>query len=266
MHPLLNIAQEAAKAAGKSIRYHLERFDAVEVQQKGRNDFVSQVDFEAEQRIIQTIRKYHPDHAIMAEETGRHKTNSRFEWIIDPLDGTTNFLHQFPHFAVSIAVTENGKLQHAAIYDPVKDEMFSASRGEGAWLNQSRIRVSEQKELENSLMATGFPYYQFDYADEYLAGFKRFMTETAGVRRAGSAALDLAYVACGRVDGYWEYNLKPWDIAAGALIVKEAGGLVTDFGGGENYLQSGNILATNPKLYKHMAQIIGQTAPANRKN
>lgn len=266
MHPLLNIAKEAAEAAGKSIRYHLERFDAIEVQQKGRNDYVSQVDFEAEQRIIQTIRKYHPDHSILAEETGRHKTNSRFEWIIDPLDGTTNFLHQFPHFAVSIAVRENGKLQHAAIYDPIKQEMFSASRGQGAYLNQTRIRVSEQKELDNALLATGFPYYNFEYTNEYLAGFREFMTKTAGIRRAGSAALDLAYVACGRVDGYWEYNLKPWDIAAGALIVSEAGGLATDFAGGDNYLESGNILACNPKLYKHMAKIIGQTAPANRKN
>lgn len=266
MHPLLNIAQEAAREAGKTIRYHLERFDGIVVEEKGRNDYVSQVDREAELKIIQTIRKYHPDHSILAEETGRHTTQSRFEWIIDPLDGTTNFLHQFPQFAVSIAVTENGKLQQAVIYDPIRDEMFAASRGSGAWLNQQRIRVSQRKDLDNALLATGFPYYQFDYMEAYLEGFKRFMGSTAGIRRAGSAALDLAYVACGRVDGYWEYNLKPWDIAAGVLIVSEAGGLATDFAGGDNYLNSGNILACNPKLYKHMAKVIGQTAPENRKN
>ncbi|MBN2648079.1 MAG: inositol monophosphatase [Thiotrichales bacterium] len=263
MHPYLNIAIEAAQAAGKVIRFYQERFDQIAIEHKGRNDYVSQCDHEAEAAIIKTIRKYHPNHAILAEESGQHSGDKLcgVEWIIDPLDGTTNFLHQFPQYAVSIAVREKGKLTHAAIYDPVAEEMFSASRGAGAYLNQFRIRVSEQKQLNDALLATGFPYHDFSYIDAYLASFKVFMTSTAGIRRAGSAALDLAYVACGRVDGFWEFNLKPWDIAAGALLIKEAGGLVTDFNGSENYLETGNVMAANPKLYKPMAQVIGQTIP-----
>lgn len=267
MHPYLNIATEAAQAAGKVIRYYQERFDQISVEHKGRNDYVSQCDLEAEQAIIKTIRKYHPNHAILAEETGKQKGDdtSKVEWIIDPLDGTTNFLHQFPQYAVSIGVREKGKLTHAAIYDPVADELFTASRGAGAYLNKFRIRVTDQKSLTDSLLATGFPYHDFSYIDDYLASFKAFMTTTAGIRRAGSAALDLAYVACGRVDGFWEFNLKPWDIAAGALLIKEAGGLVTDFNGGEDYLESGNIMAANPKLYKEMAQVIGKTISKERR-
>lgn len=262
MHPLLNIAKEAAKAAGNVIRFYQDRFDQITVESKGRNDYVSQCDFEAEQAIIKTIRKYHSNHNILAEESGVQNGNSDVEWIIDPLDGTTNFLHQFPQFAVSIAVSVKGKLMHAVIYDPLADEMFTASRGSGAYLNNHRIRVSEQRTLDNALLATGFPYHDFSYIDAYLASFKAFMTSTAGIRRAGSAALDLAYVACGRVDGFWELNLKPWDIAAGALLIREAGGLATDFGGGENFLKSGNIMAANPKMYKEMAQVIGKTIPA----
>ena len=259
MHPILNVATEAARSAGEYILQQAQNLDRLTVEKKGRNDYVSQVDFTAEKIIIETIRKYYPDHNLRAEETGRHQTPSKFEWIIDPLDGTTNFLHGFPHYAVSIAVLEKGKLMHAAIYDPNRDEMFSATRGNGARLNKFRLRVSEQKTLKDALLATGIPYTQFDFMEDYLQSFRHFMTHTAGLRRAGSAALDLAYVACGRVDGYWEFNLKPWDIAAGALIVKEAGGLVTDFKGGEDFLTSGNILTANPKLYKEMAQVIGHT-------
>ncbi len=259
MHPILNVATEAARTAGEYILQQAEHLDRLQVEKKGRNDYVSQVDITAEKMIIETIRKYYPDHNLRAEETGVHKTQSRFEWLIDPLDGTTNFLHGFPHYAVSLAVLENGKLAHAAIYDPNRDEMFAASKGEGARLNNYRIRVSPQKTLDDALLATGIPYTQFDFMEDYLQSFRSFMTQTAGLRRAGSAALDLAYVACGRVDGYWEFNLKPWDIAAGALIVKEAGGLVTDFKGGEDFLESGNILTANPKLYKEMAHIIGHT-------
>jgi myo-inositol-1(or 4)-monophosphatase len=265
MHPLLNIAILAARSAGQKIMHHLDNIDRLNIEHKGKNDYVSEVDKEAEQAIIQTIRKYYPDHHILAEESGKNpakNSKSDIEWIIDPLDGTTNFLHQFPQFAVSIAIKEKGKLMHGVIYDPVRDEMFSASRGSGAKLNNFRIRVSEQKTLDNALLATGFPYHDFSYLDSYMASLKSFMQSTAGIRRAGSAALDLAYVACGRVDGYWEFNLKPWDIAAGALIAKEAGALVTDFMGGENYLQSGNILVANPKLYKEMAQTLAKTIPA----
>lgn len=261
MHAILNIATIAAKEAGEFIINELENVGQLKIEEKGRNDYVSEIDKEAERIIISTIRKYYPDHNILAEESGKHETPSKFEWIIDPLDGTTNFLHQLPHFAVSIAVKEKGKLMHGVIFDPFKGELFSASRGDGARLNNYKIRVSGQKQLKNSLLATGFPYHNFDYVDAYLSSFKEFMLQTSGLRRAGSAALDLAYVACGRVDGFWEFNLKPWDIAAGALIISEAGGLVTDFKGTDNFLKSGNIIAGNPKMLQAMAKIITKTVP-----
>lgn len=264
MQPLLNIATQAARSAGQKILGHLDDIDKLKIEHKGKNDYVSEVDKEAEITIIQTIKKYYPDHHIFAEESGEDNSaenRSQTRWIIDPLDGTTNFLHQFPQFAVSIAVEVKGRLEHACIYDPTRDEMFSASRGEGATLNNRRIRVSQQKTLDDALLATGFPYHDFGYLDAYMESFKAFMTQTAGIRRPGSAALDLAYVACGRVDGFWEMNLKPWDIAAGALLIREAGGLATDFQGGDNFLKSGNIIASNTKLYKHMAQTIGKTIP-----
>lgn len=263
MHPILNIAVQAAKEAGEFIASQLNNIDQLNVQEKDKNNFVSEVDQHAEAIIIQTIRKYYPDHNILAEESGQHKTNSDFEWIIDPLDGTTNFLHQFPQFAVSIAVTEKGKLVHGVVYDPLKDELFSASRGAGARLNNFRIRASEQKTLDNALLATGFPYYQFGYMPEYIETLKVFMEKTAGIRRAGSAALDLAYVAAGRVDGYYELNLKPWDIAAGALIAQEAGALTIDHRGAENFLKNGNIISANPKLLKEMVKVISQHIPSD---
>lgn len=262
MHPILNVAVMAAREAGEIITRHIDNIDRLTIEEKNKNNFVSEVDKMAEQAIIRTIHKYYPEHQILAEESGRQGKKSDFEWIIDPLDGTTNYLHQFPQFSVSIAVTEKGRLMHAVVFDPVRDEMFHASRGAGARLNNRRIRVTEQKNLKQALLATGFPYYEFDYIDSYLASFKSFMLSTAGIRRAGSAALDLAYVAAGRVDGYWEFNLKPWDIAAGILLVQEAGGLCTDFAGSENMLESGNVLACTPKLMKEMAQTITQTIPA----
>ena len=262
MHPLLNVATIAARSAGNQIMQHLENIERLNIEQKGMNDFVSEVDKEAEQIIIQTIQKYYPDHAILAEESGvSGSKNSAFEWIIDPLDGTTNFLHKYPQFSVSIAIKEKGKLMHGVVFDPIRDEMFSATRGDGAKLNNYRIRASDQKSLENALLATGFPYHDFSYIDSYMNSLKSFMQSTAGIRRAGSAALDLAYVACGRVDGFWEFNLKPWDIAAGALIAQEAGAFATDFKGGNNYLASGNIVVANPKLYKHMVQTLTKTIP-----
>jgi len=267
MHPLLNVATIAARSAGNQIMQHLENIERLNIEQKGMNDFVSEVDKEAERTIIQTIQKYYPDHAILAEESGvSGSKKSDFEWIIDPLDGTTNFLHKYPQFSVSIAIKEKGKLTHGVVYDPIRDEMFSATRGDGARLNNYRIRVSEQKTLENALLGTGFPYHDFSYIDSYMNSLKSFMQSTAGIRRAGSAALDLAYVACGRIDGFWEFNLKPWDIAAGALIAQEAGAFTTDFKGGNNYLTSGNILVANPKLYKHMVQTITKTIPEELRN
>lgn len=261
MHPILNVATLAAKEAGEFIAKQLNHIDQLNIEEKGRHDYVSEVDKHAERIIIETIRKYYPTHSIQAEESGLDKTDSDFEWIIDPLDGTTNFLHQFPQFSVSIAVTEKGRLAHGVIYDPLRDELFSASRGSGARMNNYRIRVSDQKTLQNALLATGIPFYNFDFVDAYLNCLKEFMFNTAGIRRAGSAALDLAYVACGRVDGYWELNLKPWDLAAGALIVMEAGGMVTDLVGGENFLESGNLVAANPKMLKEMAITISKTIP-----
>ncbi|SFR63127.1 inositol monophosphatase family protein [Thiomicrospira sp. ALE5] len=258
MHPILNVAMMAAREAGDIIMKYAQDVDRLEITEKDRNNYVTQVDQLAERAIIKTIKKYYPDHAILGEETGHNQADSPIQWIIDPLDGTTNYLHQFPQYSISIAVTEKGNLQHGVVFDPLRDEMFSASKGQGAKLNNRRIRVTEQKHLTNTLLATGFPYYQFDYIDDYLATLKFFMSETAGIRRAGSAALDLAYVACGRVDGYWEFNLKPWDIAAGILLVQEAGGRCCDFAGGNNQLVSGNILAGNPKLLKHLALGISQ--------
>lgn len=261
MHPILNVAILAAKDAGEFIEAQSQNLDKITIEKKGRSDYVSEIDKHAEKIIIDTIRKYYPQHNIIAEESGTQERNSDVEWIIDPLDGTTNFLHGLPHFSVSIAVREKGKLMHGVVFDPMRDELFSASRGAGAKLNNYRIRVSDQKELEDSILATGFPYYQFDYVDAYLETFKSFMLNTAGLRRAGSAALDLAYVACGRVDGYWEMNLKPWDVAAGALIVQEAGGLVTDLRGGDTFLENGNLVAANPKMLKHMAKVMTNTIP-----
>lgn len=264
MNPILNVATQAARTAGHRIINHMQDIDKLNIEHKGKNDYVSEVDKDAEKTIIEIIKKYYPDHAILAEESGKHEAakKSDVRWIIDPLDGTTNYLHGFPQFCVSIAVEVKGKIEHAAIYDPSRDEMFTASRGQGARLDNSRIRVSEQKTLDNALLATGFPYHDFSYIDAYMESLKAFMTSTAGIRRPGSAALDLAYVACGRVDGFWEMNLKPWDIAAGILIIKEAGGLATDFRGGDECLTYGNIMAANPKLYKEMAQTIGKTIPA----
>lgn len=261
MHPILNVATIAAREAGEFIINELENVGQLKIEEKGRNDYVTEIDRVAEDIIIRTIRQYYPDHNILAEESGKHTTPSHFEWIIDPLDGTTNFLHELPHFAISIAVREKGKLMHGVVYDPVKNELFSASRGDGAKMNDFRIRVSGQKKLDKALLATGFPYHDFSYVDAYMASLKELMLQTAGIRRGGSAALDLAYVAAGRVDGYWEFNLKPWDIAAGALIVMEAGGLVTDFTGDDNFLTSGNIVAGNPKMLQAMAKTISQTIP-----
>ena len=220
---------------------------------KGLNDFVSEVDQQAEFEIITTIKKAYPDHAILAEESGSHEGNG-CEWIIDPLDGTTNFLHGVPQYCVSIAMREDNKLQLGVVYDPVKEELFCASRGEGATLNNRRIRVSTQKDLTASLLGTGLPYRTDQELDAYMATLRAMLENTSGIRRAGSAALDLAYVAAGRFDGFWEFGLNIWDIAAGVLLIQEAGGLVSDIDGGLNYLESGNLVAANNKLFKPLLQ------------
>ena len=256
MHPMLNIAVRAARNAGDIIIRHLNRIDQLTISSKDRNDFVSEVDREAENEIIAVIHKAYPDHGVLAEESGRHKGNDEYLWIIDPLDGTTNFLHGYPQFAVSIALQHKGKLEQAVIYDPMRQELFTASRGGGAFLDNRRIRVSNQSGLEGALLGTGFPYKDMRHLDAYMESFKALIVDAAGIRRPGSAALDLAYVAAGRFDGFWEVGLNVWDIAAGVLLVREAGGLVGDFEGGHDFLESGNIIAAAPKLFPAMLRKI----------
>lgn len=256
MHGMVNIAIRAARRAGEVMIRQLNRLETLEVVEKGRNDFVSRVDQMAEEAIIEVIRDHYPDHAILAEESGvsgEHET----QWIIDPLDGTTNYLHGFPVFSVSIAVMESGELQHGVVYDPLRQEIFSASRGQGAQLDGRRIRVSRQATLKGSLIATGFPYRTTeDHIDSYLQMLRQVMIETAGVRRPGSAALDLCYLAAGRVDGFWELGLRKWDVAAGALIIREAGGRVSDFRGTDDFLESGNIVGGTPKVYAALSRLL----------
>jgi myo-inositol-1(or 4)-monophosphatase len=265
MHPLLNIAVRAARRAGEVIVRSLVRLESLEVTSKGRNDYVSEIDRTAERDIIDIIHKHYPEHAILAEESGSSGDNDTV-WIIDPLDGTTNFLHGFPVFAVSIAVQVRGKLEIGVIYDPMRQEVFTAARGEGAHLENHRIRVSKQRGLEGALLATGFPYREDDrYADNYFAMFRMLTTMTAGVRRPGSAALDLAYVACGRVDGFWEMGLKAWDTAAGTLMIREAGGRVGTLGGDE-YRLGANIVAGAPKVYEALIEALAPHVPEELRN
>ncbi len=256
MHPIVNIAIRAARQAGTVITRASSRMDSLNIQVKSPNDYVSQVDRQAEDEIIQTVRKAFPDHGILAEESGEYAPDAEFQWIIDPLDGTTNFLHQFPQYSVSIAVKHRGKLEHAVVYDPLKDEIFSASRGDGAQLNGRRLRVSKAIGLEGALLGTGFPFKDERNLDVYLKMFRAMVVPTAGIRRAGSAALDLAYVASGRLDGFWELDLKPWDMAAGILLIQEAGGLVSDITGGHEIFETGHIIAGNPKVFKAMIQAL----------
>ncbi|WP_345888665.1 inositol-1-monophosphatase [Shewanella algae] len=248
MHPMLTIAVRAARAAGQTIMRAYTELDRIEVDAKGVNDFVTSVDKEAEAAIIYQIRKSYPDHSIVGEENGENRgTNQDYLWIVDPLDGTNNFVNGVPHFAVSIAMQYKGKTEVAVVYDPVRDELFSAVRGKGAKLNDFRIRVNNVSDLGASLVATGFPFKTRQHTETYMKLFGETFSLCADLRRAGSAALDLAYVAAGRIDAFFELGLKPWDIAAGDLIVREAGGTVTDFSGGHNYLLSGNIVAGAPK-------------------
>lgn len=253
---MVNIAVRAARAAGDIIVRNMDRLDRLKIVTKQNNDFVSNVDHMAEEVIIATIKEAYPDHGILAEESGIQAESSEFQWIIDPLDGTTNYLHGFPQFAVSIALKHKNRLEAAVIYDPLSQELFTASRGNGAMLNDKKIRVSNHKGLQNALLGTGFPYCDQTYLDVYLETMKELMQKTAGIRRPGSAALDLAWLAAGRIDGFWEFNLKAWDIAAGALIIREAGGIVSDFENNDGYLQSGDIIAASPRVFPEMIKII----------
>ena len=255
MHPMLNIAVKAARRAGSIINRATRNLDIVAVKEKAANDYVSDVDREAEHAIIRTLLEAYPDHSILAEESGA-AGKSEYQWIVDPLDGTTNFLHGFPQYAVSIALSHRGIVTQAVIYDPARNDLFTATRGRGAYLNDQRIRVSKRIQLKSSLIGTGFPFRQFEHIDAYFAMLRDMMKSTAGVRRAGAAALDLAYVAAGRLDGFWELGLSSWDMAAGALLITEAGGLVGDLEGNNEYMTSGNIVAGTPKVFVALLRLI----------
>ncbi|MBU9812477.1 inositol-1-monophosphatase [Rahnella sp. C60] len=251
MHPMLTIAVRAARKAGNLIAKHYETPDSVESTQKGTNDFVTNVDRDAEHMIIDVIRKSYPKHTIISEECGELEGEDKdVQWIIDPLDGTTNFVKRFPHFAVSIAVRIKGRTEVAVVYDPMRNELFTATRGQGAQLNGYRLRGTHAKDLDGTILATGFPFKAKQHATSYMNVVGKLFTECADFRRTGSAALDLAYVAAGRVDGFFEIALKPWDFAGGELLVRESGGVVTDFVGGHNHFSSGNIVAGNPRVVK----------------
>ena len=254
MHPMLNTAVKAPRKAGAIINRAANDIDRLTIQSKRPRDYVSEVDRIAEQTIIEILLDAYPNHGILAEESGR-SGGEEHVWVIDPLDGTTNFLHGLPQYAVSIALLHKGVLQHAVVYDPARNELFTASRGAGAFLNERRIRVSRQVKMDDALIGTGFPFREFHHADAYLAMFRDMMLKPAGLRRPGSAALDLAWVACGRYDGFFELGLSQWDLAAGALLVLEAGGLVGDFQGNDRYLQSGHIVAGNPKIFGQMLPV-----------
>ena len=256
MHPMLTIAVKAARNAGSIINRASLDLGALKVRSKTYNDYVSEVDHAAERAIIDTLLEAYPNHAILAEESGASGNDGDNLWIIDPLDGTTNFLHGFPQYCISIALKQRGQISQAVIYDPNRNDLFTATRGSGAFLNDRRLRVSTRVRLQESLIGTGLPFRDFTHLDTYLAMFKDMLKKTSGLRRPGSAALDLAYVAAGWYDGFWEIGLSKWDIAAGSLLVHEAGGLVGDFEGNETWLETGNIVAGNPKLFAQILQVL----------
>lgn len=260
MQPLVNIAVSAARSAAREIMKAYRRGDVGQIRDKSRNDFVSEIDHAAEAAVIATIRRAYPDHAILAEESGASegRRRSEVEWIVDPIDGTANFIRGLPHFAVSIGCRVRGELAHGVIYDPVKDELFTASRGDGAQLDGRRIRVSRATQLERALVATGFAYRRDGEVADHLAAFTRVLETAGDIRRAGSAALDLAYVAKGRLDGYWERGLAPWDISAGLLLVREAGGIATDPDRPDDNdpLDTGAVIAGSPKIYGALKNVI----------
>ena len=270
LHPMLNVAIKAARAAGAIINRASLDVEALRVGTKQANDFVTEVDHAAEAAIIDTLLGAYPDHGVWAEESGRREGQGRGKghvWIIDPLDGTTNFIHGFPVYCVSIALMVDGRLEQAVIYDPTRNDLFTASRGRGAYLNERRIRVAKRTRLSDCLLSTGFPFRPGDAYDTYLKLFADILPRVAGVRRPGSAALDLAYVAAGFADGFFEMGLSPWDVAAGALLVTEAGGLVGNFSGEADFLETRECLAANPRIYGQLVGVLGKysrhAAPAS---
>lgn len=257
MHPYLNTAIKAARRAGKIITRYLGDLEALKVHEKGLNDLVTLVDQAAEHDIIDTIQRAYPHHSILGEETGFHKADDEFVWVIDPLDGTTNYVHGFPHFAVSIAVKYRDQIEHGVIYDPLSQDLYTASRGSGAQLNDRRIRVSKHTKLEGTLIGCSFPFHERSkQLDKQFKIFKEVFVRCSDVRRSGSAALNLAYVASGKLDGFWESGLKEWDLAAGVLLVREAGGYATDFKGEAAFAENGNLIAGSRKIHAELLKII----------
>lgn len=255
MHPMLNVAVMAARRGGDTLIRFLPKLSKLKIEQKGRNDFVSDADRAAENAVINTILRHYPDHAILAEESGQ-QGNSEYTWVIDPLDGTTNFLHGLPTFCVSIGVMCNGRVEHGVVYDPMRQELFTASKGEGAQLDGRRIRVTGEIHLERALIGTGFPFRDTNMAlPPYMKMLEKAITETSGIRRGGAAALDLCYVAAGRFDAFWETGLAIWDIAAGSIIIREAGGIISGLDGREDFLNTGHVLAGSPKVYTGLAKL-----------
>ncbi len=258
MHPMINVAVRAAREAGKIINRASLDLDLLRISQKSANDFVTEVDRASEQAIIDILLKAFPHHGILAEETGttHGRQGAEYQWIIDPLDGTTNFIHGMPVYAVSIALAHQGVVQHGVVYDPSRDELFTASRGGGAFLDNRRLRVSRRTQIEDALIGTGFPFRKDDDIDTYLEMFKKVSQRCVGLRRPGAAAIDLAYVAAGRYDGFFERGLKPWDMAAGSLLVSEAGGLVGNFTGESDFLDTGELVAGSPRIYAQLVSIL----------
>ncbi len=252
---MLKTALKAAKISGRILKKEFRKLKSTQVDAKGKGDYVTELDYKSEHEIIKIIKKMYPDHAILAEESSNQEMDSQYQWIIDPLDGTANYIQKIPVYAVSIGVAVMGIIRIGVIYSPETEEMFWAESGKGAYLNGNRIRVSKKKKMENAILATGFPFRVKENLDTYLQSFKRLFLQSAGVRRMGAAAVDLAYTACGILDGFWEMKLKPWDIAAGSILVKEAGGRVSDFQGMENYMKSGNIVAGNPFVHGKILEI-----------
>ncbi|MGI4815699.1 MAG: inositol monophosphatase family protein [Janthinobacterium lividum] len=264
-HPMLNIAIKAARSAGSIINRASLDLDRVQVTQKQHNDFVTDVDKAAEASIIDTLRIAYPDHTVLAEESGASAGSSDYQWIIDPLDGTSNFIHGFQYYCVSIALAHKGVVTQAVVYDPTRNDLFTATRGAGAFLNNRRLRVAKRDRLADGLIGTGFPFRERSGLGSYLKLFEKMTEACAGLRRPGAAALDLANVAAGRMDGFFEQGLKPWDVAAGSLLVSEAGGLVGNYEGESNFLHTNEIVAGNPKIYAQMVQILAEFSNSKRK-
>ena len=265
MHPMLNIAVKAARKAGSVITRASEDIEGLTINKKSYNDFVSEVDITSEKIIIDTLKEAYPSHSFLDEESGLTEDSDN-TWIIDPLDGTTNFLHNFPQYAISIALMQRGEITQGVVYDPNRNDLFTASKGQGAFLNDRRIRVSKKNKMRDALIGTGFPFRDFKYLSDYLKILEDIIINTSGVRRPGAAALDLAYVAAGWLDGFWEIGLSKWDIAAGGLLVREAGGIVSDFSEQQDWLESGNIICSNPDIYEPFIKLVQKKLPKELKS